>query len=157
MQKQEGRELRGRCVLHDDMAGLLDQLDAADGIVLAAPTNFYNVNALTRRFIERLIPYGYWPWGAKAPRLRRDMIDHPPPRKPAVILTTSAAPGFLARLFMPGARGALKTAAHMLGAKVQTSLTLGMVAQAPEGTLSERDKRRAFEAGRRLGASVGGR
>jgi len=58
-EKDVGR--RGKCVHDDDMAEILGKVDAADGLVLAAPTNFSNVNALTRRFMERLIVYGYWP------------------------------------------------------------------------------------------------
>ena len=31
-------------------------------------TNFFNVTAVTRRFIERLICYACWPWGKKDPQ-----------------------------------------------------------------------------------------
>ena len=57
---------RGKCVHNDDMDEILRAVDAADAVVLAAPTNFFNVNALTRRFIERLVPYAYWPWKANS-------------------------------------------------------------------------------------------
>lgn len=93
--KDVGR--RGKCVLLDDMAGILDAIDRADGLVLGAPTNFYNVNALARRFIERLLPYAYWPWNAKAgPKFRIAKPD-----KKAVIVTATACPTLLARVLVP--------------------------------------------------------
>jgi multimeric flavodoxin WrbA len=52
---------RGRCVLDDDMEEILRATDEADGLVLASPTNFYNVTAVTRRFMERLVGHAYWP------------------------------------------------------------------------------------------------
>ena len=42
-------------VSNDDMKTILAQYKDADAIVFGAPVNFYNVNAVTRRFIERLV------------------------------------------------------------------------------------------------------
>jgi multimeric flavodoxin WrbA len=39
----------GRCFLEDDMAGLIERVERADALVLGAPVNFGNVNALTQR------------------------------------------------------------------------------------------------------------
>jgi len=147
-EKDVGR--RGTCVHDDDMAGILDKVDAADGLVLAAPTNFANVNALTRRFMERLIVYGYWPWDAKIPKLRVKK-----PTRKAVTITAAACPALIARILMPGPPKALKMAATMMGAKVQTSLYFGAIAQAPEGTLTQKDRQKAHRAGIRLVASLG--
>ena len=59
---------RGECVIDDDMAGILEKFRESDGLVLAAPVNFFNVNAITRRFMERLVCFSYWPWGGRAPQ-----------------------------------------------------------------------------------------
>ncbi len=56
----------------------------ADGIVLAAPVNFFTVTALMKRFIERLLVYVYWPWGKSLPKPRVKKCD-----KKAVIMTAS--------------------------------------------------------------------
>src|SRR5690606_17046222 len=67
--QQEGLR-RGECPIEDDMGRILDELERSDAIVLASPTNFGTVTALMKRFIERLVCYAYWPWGAPAPRGR---------------------------------------------------------------------------------------
>ena len=54
---------RGKCVHNDEMDSILTDIDNADAIVLGSPINFSNVTAIMKRFIERLIPYAYWPWG----------------------------------------------------------------------------------------------
>ena len=136
---------RGRCVLDDEMEEILRMTDEADGLVLASPVNFYNVTAVTRRFIERLVGHAYWPWGQPAPKVR-DKTQN----KRAVTITSSACPAFFARIAMPGGIKALKAIAETLGAKVQTSLLFGMVAQSPEATLNKKDRAKAYQAGRRL-------
>ena len=45
----------------------LVRTEAADALVLAAPVNNLDVNALTRAFIERMVGYMHWPFGAEAP------------------------------------------------------------------------------------------
>jgi FMN-dependent NADH-azoreductase len=141
--QEEDAGRRGQCVQKDDMEEVLKAIDGADGVVLGAPTNFFNVNALTRRFIERLVAYAYWPWNAKAgPKYRVTRPD-----KKAVTITATACPGFIAWFLMPGARKALKIAAKTVGAKVTKSLCFGSVAQTPEATLPEKDRRRAYRAG----------
>ena len=137
---------RGKCVLNDDMEEILQTIDAADGLVLAAPTNFFNVTAVTRRFMERLVGYAYWPWNAKTgPKMRVKKPD-----KKAVTITATACPAFIAKIVMPGGRKGLKTIALTVGAKVQTSLFYGMAALTPEATLGDSDRERAFQAGQRL-------
>lgn len=141
---------RGRCVLDDEMEEILRATDEADGLVLAAPVNFYNVTAVTRRFMERLVGHAYWPWDAKAgPKLRRKARD-----KKAVTITSTACPAFIARIAMPGGKRALKVIADVLGARVQTSLFFGSAAHSPEATLNDRDRAKAYQAGRRLADSL---
>jgi FMN-dependent NADH-azoreductase len=143
-EKDVGR--RGECVHNDDMDEILRAVDAADAVVLAAPTNFFNVNALTRRFIERLVPYAYWPWkGNSGPKYRVAKPD-----KIAITVTATACPALIARIVMPGSRRALKIAAKTLGARVVQSLHFDCLAETPESALSEKARRRAHQAGERL-------
>ena len=44
----ESAAVRGACQLNDAMAPLLARIDAADGLILAAPTNFGSVTAVTK-------------------------------------------------------------------------------------------------------------
>jgi multimeric flavodoxin WrbA len=128
-----------------------EAVDAADGLVLASPANFYNVTAVTRRFMERLIVYTYWPWQAKmGPEMRVK-----PPDKKAVTITSTACPAFLGRILIRGPRQALKIAAGTMGASVQASLYYGAVAQTPDATLSKADLDKAYEAGVRLANALG--
>jgi hypothetical protein len=50
---------------------MLEKIDAADAVVLASPVNYYNVTAIFRKFLERLLGYAYWPWGQAAPTGRK--------------------------------------------------------------------------------------
>lgn len=146
--KDAGR--RGKCVHDDDMEEILQAIDEADGLVLGAPTNFFNVNALTRRFMERLVPYTYWPWEAKrGPSMRAGK-----PHRKAVTITATACPRFLARLLIRGPSKALKIAAWTAGTKVQTALLFGLAAQTPDATLDEKGLQRAYRAGERLANSL---
>jgi multimeric flavodoxin WrbA len=45
----------GVCIHDDDMAGLIAAIEEADALVLGAPVNVGGVNALTQRFLERLV------------------------------------------------------------------------------------------------------
>jgi len=142
--KVEGR--RGKCVHNDDMDGIMTEIDDADAVVLGSPVNFSTVTALMKRFIERLIPYGYWPWGkALAPVNRIVKTD-----KKAVIVTSSACPAFLGRILMPGALGTLKKAAKVMGAKVIKPLYFGPVAGKEDAQLSEKALLKARKAGEAL-------
>ena len=141
---REPGEERGGCFINDEMAAVLDQVDAADGLILAAPVNFFNVTAITRRFIERLICYGYWPRTAMAPKLRIKK-----PLKKAVLITSAAMPSFAGRLFT-GALRALEQAAANMGAKRSGSLFIGMVSDQEHPALSSGEKRKARRLGRLL-------
>ena len=137
---------RGKCVHNDDMENILKEIDEAGAVVLGSPVNFGTVTAIMKRFIERLIAYGYWPWGeALAPVNRIAKAD-----KKAVIVTSSACPAFIGRILMPGALGTLKKAAKVMGAKVIKSLYFGPVARREESQLSEKALRKARKAGEEL-------
>ncbi len=135
----------GSCVLEDGMGELVQKIEAADGYVLAAPTNFYAVTALFKRFMERLAVFGYWPWGKPAPVFRKAKL----PQKPAVVLSSCAAPGLMGRLTY-GTSKSLKVAAQTMGAKVVGSSVTGLIAQRPSPILPARARRRAASLARRL-------
>jgi len=101
--------------------------------------NFFNVNALTRRFLERLLPYAYWPWDEKAgPKYRVAKPD-----KIAAVVTSTACPAAVARIVVPGSRRALKIAARTLGARVVQSLQFDCLGPTAESPLNEKARRRA--------------
>jgi len=123
-------ERRGPCPQHDGLEAILDEVDAADAVVLASPVNFFNVTALMRRFLERLVAYAYWPWGAVGPKERLVRKN-----KKAVLVLSSAAPSILTRC-CTGAPKALKTAASLLGARTVGTLYCGLAAQSLDQRLS---------------------
>ena len=144
---QQPGDAPGTCVHKDSMANLIEKIEAADGYILAAPTNFSSVTALFKRFSERLAPYGYWPWGKHAPVFRRAKM----PQKPALIISSCAAPGLMGRLSY-GTNKNLKVAAKTMGAKVVGSIVTGLIAQKPERELPKRTRRRARKLAPRLAA-----
>jgi multimeric flavodoxin WrbA len=48
----------GKCVIDDDMAGLLDKMVESDGFILGAPIYFYSINAQCKTIIDRTGPLG---------------------------------------------------------------------------------------------------
>jgi len=142
---QQPGDAPGRCVQDDGMAALLQKIEGADGYVFAAPTNFSSVTALFKRFLERLAGYGYWPWDKPAPVYRKAKL----PKKPAVIISSCAAPALMGRLSYDTNRS-LKSAAITVGGKVVGSIVTGLVSRNPEPGLPERTRRRAKSLAPRL-------
>jgi multimeric flavodoxin WrbA len=101
---------------------LLPKIEEADGLIIGSPINFYNVTAVTRRFIERLVCYACWPWGKPGPSVRVKNR-----KKKAVLVTSSAMPALIGRVFT-GALRILKVTAETLGAKPIGTLYIGMAA-----------------------------
>lgn len=139
------RSSREKCAQNDDMEQLLDEIDAADALVFGSPVNFGTVTAVTKRFIERLLPYVYWPWEKPMPRLRIKK-----PNKKAIIITSSAAPAWMGRIIMPGALRLLKGAAKCTGAKVTDSLYFGLAAMRQNQKLPDKAIVKAQKAGQKL-------
>jgi NAD(P)H-dependent FMN reductase len=137
-------EVRVQCTQHDDLEPMLQEIEAADAVVLASPVNYWNVTAIFRRFLERLLGYIYWPWGQNAPKPR----NRRQPRK-AVLVASSGMPGFLIP-FTTGAAKALRLAAQSLGAKPVGSLWIGLAAHEPHPKLSARTLKRARLMGMKL-------
>lgn len=135
---------RGQCVQKDDLQSILDELDAADAIVLGSPVNYWNLTAIFRRFMERLLGCVYWPWGMSAPQPRNTL-----PTRKAVLVASSAMPAFCIPLFTGAAR-ALRVTAKMLGAKPVGKLWIGLAAQKPQQALSSRTLAHARRIGLKL-------
>lgn len=142
---QAAGEAPGQCVQHDGMQELVAKIEAADGYILASPTNFGTVTALFKRFLERLVVYAYWPWGMHAPQFRKANMA----AKPAVLIASSAAPGIMGRWFYSTTKQ-LKTTAQTIGAKPLGTLFIGLAAGAPHQPLPQKTLRKA----QRLGAAL---
>jgi multimeric flavodoxin WrbA len=63
----------GRCVFHDDMPDLLDEIRAADIIVWATPLYFYGMTSILRTVMERMLPLSQ-PYMVRS----GEHITHPP-------------------------------------------------------------------------------
>ncbi|MBU2489906.1 MAG: flavodoxin family protein [Proteobacteria bacterium] len=135
---------RGTCVLSDDLAAILDEIEASDAIILASPMNFGTVTAVMKTFIERLVGYAYWPWGAAGPKIRNKGG-----KKPAVLVASSAAPAFLARR-TTDMISLMGKAANLLGARTEGVLFIGLGAWKQHQELGWMTRRKARRLGRRL-------
>lgn len=135
---------RGKCRQKDDLENIVAEIEAADAVVLASPVNFGNATAVFRRFMERLIGCAYWPWGKATPCGRSNIHT-----LKAVLVATSAAPGFTIPLFT-GTRKALRMTANVLGAKPVASLWIGLAAAEPDHPPSPSVLSRARRIGMKL-------
>jgi multimeric flavodoxin WrbA len=124
---------RDECVHNDDMAGVLDSIDSSDVVVLASPVNYFTVTAVMKKFVERLIVYGYWPWGKGIPKYRVTKKT-----KKAVLITASACPAFIGRFAFSSTFKIMKAAADSFGAKVVAKIYIGGVAINENETLAEK-------------------
>jgi len=141
---QEPGPERGSCVQQDDLNSILNEIEQADAIVLGSPVNFWNVTAIYRRFLERLVGYAYWPWGNPAPAQRNKVRT-----RKAALVASSAAPGFCIPL-LTGAARALSATANLFGAKTVGRLWIGLSAMKPDQPLSRHTLARARRIGLRL-------
>ncbi|MCK4839071.1 MAG: flavodoxin family protein, partial [Desulfobulbaceae bacterium] len=126
------------CVLEDAMQDLIDKIEKSDGYILASPTNFGSVTALFKRFMERLVVYAYWPWDMNSPQYRKAKV----PKKKTVLVSSSAAPGLMGRLFFSTLKE-LKTTAKMIGAAPVGTIFTGLIATAPHPVISEKVQAKA--------------
>lgn len=143
---QEPGDKRGQCVHDDDMEEILRQIDDADAYILGSPVNFGSATAITKRFMERLVVYAYWPWGKiTMPKLRNAKLN-----KKAVVVTSATPPGWLGRIILPGTVKQLRSIAKVIGAKQIKCLYFGMAPKNPDSTLDDKYLNKAFESGRAL-------
>ena len=141
---QEPGTERGECVIDDELDGILEQIDQADGLVLGSPINFGDNTAITKRFLERLIRYAYWPWESRGWPVMRNKQKS----KKAVLVTSSACPALLGRLLMHPF-SALKKMADVLGAKRIGTLYVGW-AMDQHPALPDQAVKKARSLGKRL-------
>lgn len=142
---QHPGEAPGECVQHDGMRDLVDKIEGADAYVLASPTNFSSVTAIFKRLMERLVVYAYWPWDMNAPKFRKADT----PKKPALLVSSCAAPGVMGR-WLYSTRKQLETTAKTIGARPVGTLFTGLVSKAPYPELSERVRSRAASLAMKL-------
>jgi len=141
---QQPGEAPGECVHQDRMHELVEKIEATDGLILASPTNFASVTALFKRFMERLVVYAYWPWGAHAPKFRKQTLA-----KPALLIASSAAPGPMGRLFYATLKQ-LRQTARTVGARPVGSVFIGLMSQQEQPALPDRTRRRVCREVNRL-------
>ena len=137
-------EMPGECVHEDRMRELVQMIEAADGYILASPTNFYSVTAIFKRVMERLVVYAYWPWGMFSPKYRKKKAT-----KNAMLIASSAAPGLMGRMFY-GTLKQLKMTAMTVGAKPVGSLFIGQMSQHEHPELSEKTHKQVAGMVRKL-------
>lgn len=135
----------GHCVQHDRMQELVAKIEEADAYILASPTNFGTVTALYKRFMERLAVYAYWPWGAHMPKFRKANVK----RKKAVLIASSASPGFIGRWLFRTVKQ-LKMTAKIIGAKPVGILFTGLASETPHPVLPESAMQKARRLAQRL-------
>lgn len=133
---QEAGRKPGTCIHEDEMNTLIQKIENADFYVFASPTNMYSSTALFRRFLERLVVYGYWPWSKNAPEFRKEGDV----RKKAILVSSCAAPGFMGRYFSDTLKS-LKSAAKLVGADSVGSLFVGLVGKERSPRLSDKNIR----------------
>jgi multimeric flavodoxin WrbA len=130
---QQPGDAPGSCVQHDGMQALVERIEQADAYIFAAPTNMGSVTAVFKRFMERLAVYAYWPWGMPAPKFRKAKS----PKKPAILVSSCAAPGFIGRRLY-STQKQLKTTAKVVGGEVVGSIFTGLIAGKPHVELPQR-------------------
>lgn len=133
----------GKCVLSDGFNGLVDILENADAYVLTSPTNFGTLTAIFKQFMERLIVYGYYPWGAKGPKYRKESLN-----KKSLIITSSAAPSFVSFLF--DTKKLMKKCSRLLGARVEGTLCIGEASLVQNYKLNNKQIQKIEELGKKL-------
>lgn len=144
---QDDKPEPGHCKINDDMAGLIAKCREADALVIASPINMWTATGLIKVFAERLLPLGFWRWDMWSPKMRPEI---PPHRRRAVLISTSAAPGWMAALTGSTSFGVTKSIAAMFNAKIVGRMTVGLLSMTPRPVIREKHLRRAHQLGRRL-------
>ena len=133
------------CYIEDDMNSILKSCSEADALVIGAPVNFFAINAMTKKFMERLLPYVYWPWGTKTgPRPRTYKRT-----KKSILISSSAMPGFMGRV-VTGSMRSLKIISRILGAKPISTIFAGFSAVNEFDKASKSALKAAAKAGKKL-------
>lgn len=142
---QDPGDGHGVCPTKDGMAALLDLIDRHDAVVLASPMNFFTVTAVMKRFIERLVCFSYWPWGAGIPKARPYAGNH----KRGLVIISTAAPSIMIPPFSHIAK-IMKSAALLLCGQKPKMLWIGLAGMKPHTPLSAKVQAKARRLGRGL-------
>ncbi len=140
------------CALRDDMAGVIEKVREADGLILACQTSGGHPNAVMKTFIERTT------WTIGGPN--RDILwvkGAPGPREPerlrraAIITTAGTVPGWSRVVCNGSTRQMASHAEGVLNARVVGRLFAGCINYRG---LRHADRRRARKLGARLAKSI---
>lgn len=142
---QEPGVTPGHCVHDDGMRDLVEKIEEADAYIIAARTNLGSVTAIFKRFMERLVVYAYWPWGAPGPRYRKAKL----PKKKAMLISSCAAPGLMGR-WLYGTQKQLRMTAQIIGAAPVGTVFAGMIAGEADAAYPERMRRKAEVLAKKL-------
>lgn len=137
---QEAGKKPGKCVLNDSMESIINKIEKADGYIFASPTNFFTITALYKRFLERLVVYGYWPWGVAGAEYRKEELT-----KKAILINSTAMPSLFSKFFTNTIK-ILSISAKVVGAKVVEKVYIGMIATQKNQQISFRNKKRLRSA-----------
>jgi multimeric flavodoxin WrbA len=141
---QEEGDAPAKCVIDDDMQEIIYKIEESEGYVLISPTNFDTVTALYKAFLERLVPYGYWPWGEVAPKYRKEIKS-----KKSIVISSCAAPSVIGR-FAFNTLKILKLTSKTIGAKVVDSLMIGLISHKENIAIDPKDKKRIIAIAKSL-------
>ncbi|MGB5474009.1 MAG: NAD(P)H-dependent oxidoreductase [Gammaproteobacteria bacterium] len=123
------------CVIRKHMNTLLEQIEAADGFILASPANLYTANNVFRRLIEQLMEYALIHGGPHAPSFAGQSN-----RRPAILISTSATPGWMGRVYY-STHQQLKETARALGAQSAGSVYIDMACPERDPVLPDKVRR----------------
>lgn len=136
----------GKCEIDDDMNELLEKIQTADILIMAAPINLGAVTAIMKRFVERFAVFAYWPWqGQIAPKPRKT-----PTNKKSLIITSSTMPGILLRLTAPNVLNVMKEAAKYIGFGKIYKHAFGLIGINGNFSPSKKQIQKAYNLGKKL-------
>ena len=142
---QVSGEERGQCIIKDDLESILDEIERADGIIIGSPMNFGSITAVTKAFKERLVCYGYWPWGTRgAPALRKRKSG-----KRAILLWSCVMPAFIANIITRISKE-LKEISDILGFKTVGILKVGFMGINEREAIPDKLRKKAERLAKKL-------
>jgi len=124
----------GLCTMHDDMQYLTSSLLAADGVIVSAPINCYDLPSILRVILERMSVFCYWNDDMYAPKVR-DVGK----KIRGVLITTSALPGIMVPI-VTKARTTFRLFAKPIGIKKISYYHLGFKGRKIDLLFNEKDR-----------------
>ena len=144
----------GNCTIHDDLTPWLEQIAAADGLILASPVNLGALTAVFKKFTERCAALAVltstprllrWLTGVPAaPACRIDRTD-----RTMIWITASLTPPFWAPLLMKGPKAQFRAFRDIWPARLDDFLWVGGV-MSPDWHLPDQHLQRARRAGEKM-------